>query len=120
VGTQKSNPAGPIHERDPANRRVYTARDLAALLLGKAVNEGDPAHREMYTADDLARLLQVSKRTIFRLRASGALPPPVHISTNIVRWRGADIRAYLDDAKNRKPQRRDISCADQQLDEEGL
>jgi predicted DNA-binding transcriptional regulator AlpA len=62
--------------------------------------------REVYTAEDLADLLRVSKRTIFRLRARGVLPAPMELSTNIIRWRSSDIRAYLAGLKTRKIRRR--------------
>jgi predicted DNA-binding transcriptional regulator AlpA len=32
---------------------------------------------------------------LFRLKAGGSLPQPVHISTNIIRWRWSDVSAYL-------------------------
>jgi predicted DNA-binding transcriptional regulator AlpA len=60
---------------------------------------------EFLTANEFATILKVSKRTLFRLRARGALPAPVEIATNIVRWRSADVRAYLDGLRIRKPRR---------------
>jgi predicted DNA-binding transcriptional regulator AlpA len=60
------------------------------------IDAPSPAGKELLTGEDLAGLLQVSVRTLFRLRARGVLPAPVEISTNIVRWRMADVRAYLD------------------------
>ena len=63
---------------------------------GTTVVEGVPSTVKAFmTVDDLAVLLQVSRRTVFRLRAKGTLPAPVEISTNIIRWRMADIRDYL-------------------------
>jgi hypothetical protein len=32
----------------------------------------------------------------------------VHVSTNIIRWRGADVRAYLDRLPLRRTRRRDV------------
>jgi predicted DNA-binding transcriptional regulator AlpA len=63
------------------------------------------AASEFLAAADLAALLRVSKRTLFRLWAKGALPAPVEISTNIIRWRAADVRRYLDGLATRQPRR---------------
>lgn len=73
---------------DRATAPVHPAADLAA---------------EFVTADEFAAILRVSTRTLFRLRARGALPAPVEISSHIVRWRAADVRAYLDALQAREP-----------------
>ena len=52
--------------------------------------------------DGLAERLTVSKRSVWRLVASGDLVPPVKIG-RLVRWFEADIETYLD----RKRQQRD-------------
>ena len=57
------------------------------------------------TADELAALLRVSRRTLFRLRATGDLPAPVTLARNIVRWRWSDITNYVNSLKTRKPRR---------------
>jgi predicted DNA-binding transcriptional regulator AlpA len=59
----------------------------------------------LLTVEDLADVLHVSRRTIFRLRSRGALPAPVELSTNIVRWRPADVREFLDRLRRRKGRR---------------
>lgn len=61
-----------------------------------------PLDQELLNVRDLARILGVSVRTIFRMRARQAIPEPVEISTNIVRWRSRDIRAYLDRLRPRR------------------
>jgi predicted DNA-binding transcriptional regulator AlpA len=68
-----------------------------------AIFPGQP----LLTVDDVAALLQVSRRTVFRLRARGLLPVPVEISTNIIRWRAEDLRAYVAGLRkrNRRQQR---------------
>ena len=48
----------------------------------------------LLTAAELARLLQVSTRTLWRLRSSGRLPSPVRIG-GTVRWALADIKKWL-------------------------
>jgi predicted DNA-binding transcriptional regulator AlpA len=63
----------------------------------------------LLTVEDLAGFLQVSKRTVFRLRAQGALPAPVELSTSIVRWRPADVRDYLDGLRRRKGRRAKVA-----------
>jgi excisionase family DNA binding protein len=59
----------------------------------------------LLTVEDLADVLHVSRRTIFRLRARGALPAPVRLSGSIVRWRQGDVRDFLDGLrrKGRRP-----------------
>jgi excisionase family DNA binding protein len=59
--------------------------------------------RELLTAKDVAALLRVSRRTVSRLRARGELPAPVELSASIVRWRLADIEAYLARMQSRQP-----------------
>jgi predicted DNA-binding transcriptional regulator AlpA len=66
----------------------------------------DLLEKELLTVEDLAVILDISPRTVFRLRAKRALPDPVEISTNIVRWRSRDIRSYLDRLRPRRPRYR--------------
>jgi predicted DNA-binding transcriptional regulator AlpA len=60
---------------------------------------------KLISSEDIAAILRVSVRTVFRLRARGDLPPPVEVSRNIVRWRWADVKEYLDNLKARKGRR---------------
>jgi len=60
----------------------------------------------LVTADDIAEALSISRRTVFRLRARGDLPPPVELTRNVVRWRWTDVCDYLGRLKPRKPSRR--------------
>lgn len=48
----------------------------------------------LLTADMLATQLQVSKRTLWRLRSAGLLPQPVRLG-GTVRWRASDITAWI-------------------------
>lgn len=50
----------------------------------------------LISADDLARLLQVSTRTLWRLRSSGELLEPVKIGGN-TRWRLSEVRQWIAD-----------------------
>jgi predicted DNA-binding transcriptional regulator AlpA len=70
-----------------------------------AAEVGSMLTNELLTAEEFARVLAVSKRTLFRLRSKGVIPPPVAISAKIVRWRTSDIRAYLDGLPQRKLRR---------------
>ena len=65
-----------------------------------------PVAPEFLSADDIATLLRISRRTVFRLRQRGHLPQPVEVTRGIVRWRYADIRAYLDGLAPRSPRAR--------------
>jgi len=49
----------------------------------------------LMTVEDVARLMTVSKRSVWRMRSSGAVPRPVKI-LGAVRWKGSDIRQWLD------------------------
>ncbi len=50
----------------------------------------------LLSADQLARILDVSVRTIWRLRDTGRLPPPLRIGGG-VRWRRADIQNWIEE-----------------------
>ncbi len=55
----------------------------------------------LMTVEQLAAMLQVSTRTIWRMRSSGQLPAPVHVGGNI-RWRVLDVENWL--ARGCKPE----------------
>ena len=46
------------------------------------------------TVDQLATMLQVSSRTVWRMRSGGQVPTPVRICGS-VRWRLDDVRAWI-------------------------
>ncbi|MBX9787856.1 MAG: helix-turn-helix domain-containing protein [Pirellulales bacterium] len=48
----------------------------------------------LITADQLAAWLQVSVRSLWRLRSAGQIPPPLRLR-KAVRWRLADIEDWL-------------------------
>jgi predicted DNA-binding transcriptional regulator AlpA len=74
--------------------------------LSPSARESAPWDGPLFTPDDVASLLKVSKKTVFRLRAGGLLPPPVELSTNLIRWRADDIHRFIAELKVRKPRRR--------------
>jgi predicted DNA-binding transcriptional regulator AlpA len=49
----------------------------------------------LLSAADLARELGFSVRTIRRLNLEGRLPRPVHVGVRAVRWRRAEVAAWI-------------------------
>jgi excisionase family DNA binding protein len=63
------------------------------------MNGGDEQSNEqdrplLITAAELARLLQVSTRTLWRLRSAGELPEAVRLG-GAVRWRLDEIKKWI-------------------------
>lgn len=77
--------------REPAgNGRSCTCRsDSAANLKGPF-----EAMTVLITARQLAAWLKISKRSLYRMRSAGQLPEPIRLR-GAVRWRAADIEAWL-------------------------
>lgn len=48
----------------------------------------------LLTASQVARMLQISKRTLWRLRSAHDLPAPIHLGAT-VRWRANEIRNWI-------------------------
>jgi excisionase family DNA binding protein len=48
----------------------------------------------LLSAERVAELLDISIRTLWRLRAAGKLPAPIHLGGS-VRWRTRDIEAWI-------------------------
>ena len=51
-------------------------------------------HPLLITARKLAQLLEVSTRTLWRLRSAGQLPEPMRLG-GAVRWRLDEVRAWI-------------------------
>jgi predicted DNA-binding transcriptional regulator AlpA len=49
----------------------------------------------MVTAEEVAKMLNVSARTVWRIRSAGALPPPVKLGV-CVRWPVDAIRRWIE------------------------
>lgn len=49
----------------------------------------------LVSAEKLAELLDISIRTLWRLRAAGKLPAPVRLGGS-VRWRAQEVRAWIE------------------------
>ena len=52
-------------------------------------------HSELITAVQFAQLLNVSERTLYRLKSSGKLPKPIELG-GLVRWRLTKIHRWID------------------------
>jgi predicted DNA-binding transcriptional regulator AlpA len=59
-----------------------------------STNISQPPTLPLLTADDVAAMLQVSKRTVWRMRQTLQLPRPVKVG-GAVRWRAADIESWI-------------------------
>jgi excisionase family DNA binding protein len=80
-------------ERNPHNESTQDASDDERL--NSASPESLAAAPMMMTADEIADCLQVSTRTIWRLKAKGDLPKSVNVG-RAVRWRRSDILAWIE------------------------
>lgn len=49
----------------------------------------------LLTAERMAKLLDISKRTLWRLRSAGKLPRPVALGGS-VRWKAEEVRRWID------------------------
>lgn len=49
----------------------------------------------LLSAESVAQMLQVSVRTVWRLRSSGQLPHPVQVGGSI-RWRADEVCAWIE------------------------
>ncbi len=59
------------------------------------VSTGQQMEMQLLSAERLAALLDISVRTLWRLRSAGKLPPPVRLGGSI-RWNAAEIRAWIE------------------------
>ena len=60
--------------------------------LGATLDVPQPS---LLSAESVARMLQVSVRTLWRLRSSGKLPKPVKVGGSI-RWRADDVHQWIE------------------------
>jgi prophage regulatory protein len=49
----------------------------------------------LISAEKLAQMLDISVRTLWRLRAAGRMPAPVRIGGS-VRWRAQEVQAWIE------------------------
>jgi excisionase family DNA binding protein len=55
----------------------------------------DSLRSELITAVQFAQLLNVSERTLYRLKSSGKLPTPIVLG-GLVRWRVTEVHQWID------------------------
>lgn len=53
----------------------------------------------LYDAKTLANLLCISRRTLWRLIASGKFPKPIKFNRKLVRWDRRDVEDYINSIK---------------------
>ncbi len=61
---------------------------------GHAGGRAPSVSAELVNARELAKLLSVSERTLYRLKSTGELPPPILLGGS-VRWRLDEIRQWI-------------------------
>lgn len=62
----------------------------------------DTASR-LIDVNNLAKRLDLSTRTLYRMLQRGHLPQPVRMGSRTVRWRLADVLAYVEGLEARQP-----------------
>ncbi len=66
----------------------------ARIVANTEVAMGPSPAVELVNARELAKLLSVSERTLYRLKSTGELPPPILLGGS-VRWRLSEIRQWI-------------------------
>ncbi len=65
----------------------------AVTTTNDAIPSAEPSSL-LLSAETLAKRLEISLRSLWRLRAGGRLPPPIRLG-GTVRWRSTDIDAWV-------------------------
>ena len=52
------------------------------------------------TRQQLEKLFKVSPATIYRWIKEGKFPAPIHLGTNMVRWKASDIEVWITDRES--------------------
>ena len=84
-------------------RRFSRLRTLAKKVLRDFLDTEATMNTEFLSPAELAKRLNVSRRTVFRFVSAGKLPQPLRLSKRTVRWRWADVEAFL--ATHERPKR---------------
>ena len=71
----------------------YRTKDLIMQL--ETATGGIESDSLLISAEKLAQMLDISVRTLWRLRAAGKMPAPVRIGGS-VRWRAQEVQAWID------------------------
>ncbi len=61
-----------------------------------------PIECELINANQFAELLNISERTLYRLKSTEQLPEPIQLGGS-VRWRLAEIRRWIEKGCPKKP-----------------
>jgi prophage regulatory protein len=61
-----------------------------------------PIECELINANQFAELLNISERTLYRLKSTDQLPEPIRLGGS-VRWRLSEIRGWIDKGCPKKP-----------------
>lgn len=57
----------------------------------------EPQHLSgLLTTHDIVALVRLSRTSIYRMTRQGRFPPPCSIGKGHIRWREADIRAWME------------------------
>ena len=70
----------------------FTTKELAVEMHDTLANDDSAS---LLSAEKLAALLDISVRTLWRLRAAGKLPAPVRLGGS-VRWRAQEIAIWIE------------------------
>jgi excisionase family DNA binding protein len=62
---------------------------------GTATGESALSGATLLTVQEVAEMLSISVRQTWRLASAGTIPAPVRLSGRIVRWRLADLAAFV-------------------------
>lgn len=81
------------------NELVWLRQEVARL--SRELGEARAAQPEaLLTSAQVADLAAVSVRTMWRMVAAGQLPQPVRYNRKLVRWRRAEVVAFLSGGKD--------------------
>ena len=50
---------------------------------------------QLLTVRDVAALLRIHPRSVWRAATAGDIPKPIRIGPKVVRWRMADLQAFI-------------------------
>lgn len=54
---------------------------------------------EILRFKDVCRTTRMSRTTLWRLRRSGAFPPPIQLSPGLIGWRRSDLEAWFEERR---------------------
>jgi prophage regulatory protein len=87
-------PVPPVRARDGQNPAKGTSGQTEPAV-GNTNAAAAPNTSYLLSVEDLAKLLNVSKRTVWRMRDDGRLPPPLQLGKQILRWEPDKIKEWI-------------------------